>query len=525
MAIEINGTTVIDDSRNVTNVVAVGDTSTTTFFGDGSGLGGIPTGQANLTANGAITSGRGVIINSDGTISAVAESVSSTPSVSSDNVFLAEDNPNFAAACYDTTNNKVIVVYWDSNDSGKGKAKVGTVSGSTVTFGSAVTWDSSSGWYNLSVAYDSEHERILITGSQNDSNFYGVSIVGTVSGDSITFGTKTTFASKYTLAFVRTVYDSNAQRFAVGYGRNQVGNYGWEMIIGTIADTGNSITYGGAQEISSGPSGFTYMNLVYDSNNNKVVILFPRTTNNNTTNANLMGRVATVSTGGNSFSLGTEVVLDSNNNNQLTGAVFDSTNNKVVSTRKTGGNSVATVGTVTGTGITFGSDVTVDTGGYNLTPTMGYDAANDKVLIFYNNGSKLISGTVSSDTITFGNSTTFSDGSSGINQSANAAYDPDTEQILYPFNDTDGDIGNMVVINNKGTNATNENFIGLAAAGISSGSSGNVTVVTGINAQQTGLTTAQQYFVQKDGTIDTTADSPYLFAGTAISSTQLIVKR
>jgi len=524
MAIKISGTTVIDDSRNVTNVGSVGD-SNTVYYGDGSGLSGIQAGSSTFTASGAISNGKGVIINSDGTVSAVAESVSSTPSVSSDNAFLSESNPNFAAACYDTTNNKVIVVYWDSNDSGKGKAKVGTVSGSTVTFGSAVTWDSSSGWYNLGVAYDSEHERILITGSENNSNYYGVSIVGTVSGDSITFGTKTTFASKYTLAFVRAVYDSNAQRFAIGYGRNQVGNYGWEMIIGTIADTGNSISFGGMQQISSGPGGFSYMNMVFDSSNNKVVMLFPRVTNSNTTNANLIGRVATVSTGGNSFSMGSEVVLDSNNNNQLTGAVFDSTNNKVISTRKTGGNSVATVGTVSGTSISFGSNVTVDTDGYNQSPTMGYDAASDKVMIFYNNGSKVISGTVSGTSITFGNSTTYSDGTSGINQAANAAYDPDTGQILYPFNDSAGSIGNMVVISNKGTNATADNFIGIAAEAISNSASGSITMVTGVNASQSSLTPGQQYYVQKDGSLSTSADSPSLLAGTAISATKLIVKR
>ena len=66
MAIQISGTTVIDNSRNITNVGNVGD-SNTVYFGNGSGLSGIPTGQATFTASGAITSGKGVIINSNGT--------------------------------------------------------------------------------------------------------------------------------------------------------------------------------------------------------------------------------------------------------------------------------------------------------------------------------------------------------------------------------------------------------------------------------------------------------------------------
>lgn len=46
MAIQISGTTVIDNSRNITNVLGVGDTATTVYYGDGSNLtglgGGIP---------------------------------------------------------------------------------------------------------------------------------------------------------------------------------------------------------------------------------------------------------------------------------------------------------------------------------------------------------------------------------------------------------------------------------------------------------------------------------------------------
>jgi len=41
MAIKISGTTVIDDSRNIQNVIGVGSTGTTTYYGDGSKLTGI----------------------------------------------------------------------------------------------------------------------------------------------------------------------------------------------------------------------------------------------------------------------------------------------------------------------------------------------------------------------------------------------------------------------------------------------------------------------------------------------------
>jgi hypothetical protein len=46
MAIQISGTNVIDNNRNVINVVGVGQTATTTFYGDGSKLTGIGDGGA-----------------------------------------------------------------------------------------------------------------------------------------------------------------------------------------------------------------------------------------------------------------------------------------------------------------------------------------------------------------------------------------------------------------------------------------------------------------------------------------------
>jgi hypothetical protein len=60
MAIQISGTTVIDNSRNVTNVIGVGDTATTVFFGDGSNLDGIAGGGGDFNAG--ITSVTGYLV-------------------------------------------------------------------------------------------------------------------------------------------------------------------------------------------------------------------------------------------------------------------------------------------------------------------------------------------------------------------------------------------------------------------------------------------------------------------------------
>ena len=65
MAIKIAGTTVIDNSRNITDVEDVGDANTV-YYGDGSNLTGIGGGGASitvLTSNTTLSSGNVYMIN------------------------------------------------------------------------------------------------------------------------------------------------------------------------------------------------------------------------------------------------------------------------------------------------------------------------------------------------------------------------------------------------------------------------------------------------------------------------------
>ena len=74
------------------------------------------------------------------------------------------------------------------------------------------------------------------------------------------------------------------------------------------------------------------------------------------------------------------------------------------------------------------------------------------------------------------------------------------------------------------TNWTSENFVGFSAAAYSDTNTATINVV-GNTTTQSSLTPAQKYYVQTDGTIALTADSQgSVFAGTALSSTKLLVK-
>ena len=81
------------------------------------------------------------------------------------------------------------------------------------------------------------------------------------------------------------------------------------------------------------------------------------------------------------------------------------------------------------------------------------------------------------------------------------------------------------------TNLTEGNFIGIAAEAISSGATGKINVVGGINEGQSGLTTARKYYVDPTGGLsldrivpigDITV--PVVVAGNSISGTKILIK-
>ena len=91
--------------------------------------------------------------------------------------------------------------------------------------------------------------------------------------------------------------------------------------------------------------------------------------------------------------------------------------------------------------------------------------------------------------------------------------------------------GQPVVVNADGTvsvvgggNLTADNFLGFAAHTYADTQSALVNSTCTVDRNQTGLTAGQTYYVQTDGTLGTTAGDPSVVAGTAISTTSIIVK-
>ena len=74
------------------------------------------------------------------------------------------------------------------------------------------------------------------------------------------------------------------------------------------------------------------------------------------------------------------------------------------------------------------------------------------------------------------------------------------------------------------TNLTEENYIGISDGAYTNSQTATIQVTGSVDDAQSGLTAGQAYYIQNDGTLSETADSPSVFAGTAVSASKIIVK-
>ena len=92
---------------------------------------------------------------------------------------------------FDSNSNKVVVAYRDSGASNTGKARVGTVSGTSISFGTEASFFNAAANFNA-ITFDSNSNKIVIAfrpPSPTYSSYLSV-VVGTISGTNISFGSR-----------------------------------------------------------------------------------------------------------------------------------------------------------------------------------------------------------------------------------------------------------------------------------------------------------------------------------------------
>ena len=163
---------------------------------------------------------------------------------------------------------KVFIAFNNASYSSRGEAIIGTVSGTSISFGGSVADITSNQCYNMTVAYDANADKVVVAYQDGSDSNKGKARVATVTGNSISFGTEVIFNNGSTQA-CSAVYDSSNQKVAIAYRDSGNSNYG-TAIVGTVS--GTNISFGSEAVFESA----TVWNVktTFDSTNNKIVIVY-----------------------------------------------------------------------------------------------------------------------------------------------------------------------------------------------------------------------------------------------------------
>jgi len=465
--------------------------------------------EVRAIASGAITDGAPVVVNADGTVSVVSSDPDSLGSATD----LYDGGFSFPAVVYDTGQDKFLLVYTDDSNSYYGTGVVGTVSGSSISFGTPVVFSSATSYY-ISASFDSNAGKTGIFWSDFDDGQKNKACVATISGTSVSYGSTVTFNS--TASNLKdSTFDSSQNKIVVVYRKDSSNG---EVVAATIS--GTDISFGtGANLYGTQNGSFNKVGITYDSNAGKSLVVFHNPANSDKLDSKV------VSLSGSTVSLGSLVnVFDGTAAAAET--AYDSTNNKVIVAYRQDDTesdvfSRLVVGTISGTSVSYGTAVSLGRGFQTGDPgnSLHYDASAQKVIFVGGDiqdsyKGKYVKATVSGTSISIDSITTFSTRSVRF---ANF-YDPDAQKSVLIYNDhasASSDPVARTLTVGAGDNITSENYIGIANAAYADGQ--KATIKTTGSIARNVAPTAVAVPTPTNRTIIEEVSSNYLFRSTTIS--------
>ena len=507
----------LEGGLNVAGVVTA-----TSFSGSGANLTGVNPSVTGI-ASGALHNGATVVLFADGKVGIVTETGSSTPSAGSEATF-ESGAVGTMAACYVPDRSAVVVVYRDEGNSNYATYVVGTVDSSdnSITFGTPVAWYTAAVRgvnRGMAIEYDTNADRVIIFWSNAAGGNAMRYVVGTVGTDrTMSLGSTTELDGNGTDHY-SSCFDSTNNKVIVCYrGQSNEGKYA----VGTVSTSDNTASFGSVTSFETGNTNF--IDAVFHATQGTVVITYADAGDSGKGKA-VCGQVS-----GTSLNLGSIVEFNSGGNTQWITSAYDSTNERIATFYKDQGNSdasTAIVGIVTTTSISFGSEIVWSS------DEMSYSAAHfnsnsDTVILGYkdatNNDVIYQNFTVSGMGITSNQSLTLD---SDYGNYLTAVYDSGNARDVIFFRDNgNSNYGSAYAVqaNSTSTNLTTENFLGFSDAAYSNGQTATIQVVGAVDDAQSGLTTARKHYVQSDGTLSITADTPSVEAGIALSDTEILIR-
>jgi outer membrane lipoprotein SlyB len=314
-------------------------------------------------------------------------------SYSSEYVFNSADTYNISVSTLDSTH--FVVGYQDTGNSNYGTCIIGTISGSTISYGSEYVFNSAD-TYNISVStLDSTH--FVVVYRDDDNSYYGTAIIGTISGSTISYGSEYVFNQANTYDISVSALDST--HFVVGYCDSGNSNYGTARI-GTIF--GSTISYGSEYVFNQARTSLISVSAL-DSTH---FVVGYRDNGNSYYGTAIIGTIS-----GSTISYGSEYVFNSATTYEISVSALDSTHFVVV--YRDNGNSnygTAIIGTIFGSTISYGSEYVFNSAYTNFISVSALDSTHFVVVYRDDDNSyygTAIIGTISGSTISYGSEYVF----------------------------------------------------------------------------------------------------------------------
>ena len=474
-------------------------------------------GTRTATASGAISNGAPVIMKSDGNVEAIVSSVSvTTPLTTTNQADSVEANTMAYASAYDKSASRIAYMYRISNNN-EIACKTAKISGTSVTYITQYLIASSSGNNWQSVVYDENAERTVFV-YVDDYNVLKARVATISASDgTMSFGSLTTLSSNVTKNRIQAVYDEDAQKIVIGCTYNSKPS----CFVATVNASNNSISVGSAAQAETSNCGNSGVMMAYDENANKHVIFY------RDPSSHLKCKVF-VNNGSSGNFYGSDTISASDPARGQ--AVYDAGAQKIVfyyrdTNDSDKGKAVAV--SISANTPTFGTPVTFASQGINAV-NAAYDPDAQKTFACacdINADLDCYRATISSGTtLTIESGVEVKDNCGSV--SYGVAYDEAANKGFVVWRDPGNGYGGGEILNMSTvtSNLTDSNYIGISNAAYADGATATIQTVGNVDDAQSGLTPGLKYYVQNDGTLASSAASPSVVAGVALSATELLIK-
>ena len=502
------------------------------------------------TADGAITKGKPVQVKSDGDFQMVSETTTSYSFAQGSSADVEQGTNTHGAIYYDDDLNKMVVINADASPGG-GNDKLtifycsvtgGTTNSISFATGNVIGDYTNATLTNIAASFDPVSKTTLVgvnngsagqafafTRSSTTSISHGTIGVSFYGGNPDAIDIVNVGENKWVIGYLQ---GNNYPAVRVATASGTTLSFGTEVVVRSSATSVAN---------TSSNAGFC---MSYDTASLQVVFFFK-----DGTTFDLHAKVGTISGTDISFGSQTTAMNSGGDSFPHPGAAayvpgkdvhviaFNKSNNgEVLAVKTSGSGTDATLVNASGTAPGHAGNVVFDSQpalksnvfvAYENTPVIVY--SDDSVDI--NSIAVSIDGT----TLTMGTDRTIETTTADDMQMG--AYDPDTKRsvIIFKENSDNDMMAQVIAVEGSETTTTmttdGENYLGIATKTVANDAQAEVATFGQIDAQQSGLTAGQKYFVQSDGSLGTSADNLVpgysgtvtTVAGKALSATKLLI--